>query len=142
MTLPDGPGSRPSRTLTWVEKVRAGPLNIFDSRSRAVHSDSISTTPFSRKAVTPGSPNTMANLGHQAASPADVICILAESGAECYSGVKEETSHASKIRETLIMDGSHHISGFNWGVGVWRSPNGGREGRSPADRDRLSSERA
>src|SRR5664279_6645405 len=30
-------------------KVRAGPPSIFNSRSRAVHSDSISTTPFSRK---------------------------------------------------------------------------------------------
>ena len=36
--------------LKNARSVRAGPPNIFNSRSRAVHSDSISTTPFSRKA--------------------------------------------------------------------------------------------
>src|SRR5208337_1443717 len=73
MTLPDGPGSRPSRTLTWVEKVRAGRPNIFDSRSRAVHSDSISTTPFSRKAVTPRSAQQKGEAGAKGTGLASLV---------------------------------------------------------------------
>src|ERR1035441_9642899 len=52
MHWPGAPGSRPSfGRYPGLRNARAGPPNIFNSRSLAVHSDSISTTPFSRKAM-------------------------------------------------------------------------------------------